>query len=139
VRLKATFANLRNALWPGQFVNVRVLLQQRRDAVTLPSVAVEHGPEGLFAYVVRADSTVEARPIKTAEDTEGVTVVTDGLQAGERVVTTNQYRLQPGASVRTLAAAVPPAAPPGQPSQPADTPNQDAGKEPPKVAHRLAP
>jgi multidrug efflux system membrane fusion protein len=139
VRLKATFANVRNALWPGQFVNVRVLLQQRRDAVTLPSVAVEHGPEGLFAYVVRADSTVEARPIKTAEDTEGVTVVTDGLQAGERVVTTNQYRLQPGASVRTLAAAVPPAAPPGQPSQPADTPNQDAGKEPPKVAHRLAP
>ena len=105
----------------------------------LPSAAVEHGPEGLFAYVVRADSTVEARPIKTAEDTEGVTVVTDGLQAGERVVTTNQYRLQPGASVRTLAAALPPAAPPGQASPPADTPTQDAGKEPPKVAHRLAP
>ena len=139
VRLKATFANVRNALWPGQFVNVRVLLQQRRDVVTLPTVAVEHGPEGLFAYVVRADSTVEARPIKTAEDTEGVTVVTDGLQAGERVVTTNQYRLQPGASVRTLAAALPPAAPPGQASPPADTPTQDAGKEPPKVAHRLAP
>jgi multidrug efflux system membrane fusion protein len=139
VRLKATFANLRNALWPGQFVNVRVLLQQRRDVVTLPTVAVEHGPEGLFAYVVRADSTVEARPIKTAEDTEGVTVVTDGLQSGERVVTTNQYRLQPGAPVRTLAAAVPPAAPSGQASQPADAPKQDAGTPPPKVAHRLAP
>jgi membrane fusion protein, multidrug efflux system len=139
VRLKGTFANLRNALWPGQFVNVRVLLQQRRDVVTLPTVAIEHGPEGLFAYVVKADSTVEARPIKTAEDTEGVTVVTDGLQSGERVVTTNQYRLQPGAPVRTLAAAVAPADPQGQASQAADTPKQDAGTQTPKVAHRLAP
>jgi multidrug efflux system membrane fusion protein len=139
VRLKGTFANVRNALWPGQFVNVRVLLQQRRDVVTLPTVAVEHGPEGLFAYVVKADSTVEARPIKTAEDTEGVTVVTDGLQSGERVVTTNQYRLQPGAPVRTLAAAVTPAGPQGQASQGADTPKQDAGTQTPKVAHRLAP
>jgi multidrug efflux system membrane fusion protein len=105
VRLKATFPNARNALWPGQFVNVRVLLRQRRDAVTLPTAAVERGPAGLFTYVVKADSTVEARPIKTAEDSEGVTVVTEGLQAGERVVTSNQYRLQPGAHVRTVAPA----------------------------------
>ena len=77
----------------------------RHDVVTLPSTAVEHGPDGLFAYVVKADSTVEVRPIKTAEDSEGVTVVTDGLQSGERVVTSNQYRLQPGAKVRPVAAA----------------------------------
>ena len=100
VRLKATFANTRNALWPGQFVNVRILLRQRHDAVTIPTTAVQRGPGGLFAYVVKADSTVDARPIETAEDTEGVTVVTGGLQAGERVVTSNQYRLQPGTNVR---------------------------------------
>jgi multidrug efflux system membrane fusion protein len=132
VRLKATFANARNALWPGQFVNVRVLLQQRRDVVTLPTVAVERGPEGLFAYVVKADSTVEARPIKTAEDTEGITVVTDGLQSGERVVTTNQYRLQPGSPVSALAAANPPTGPQQQLLQEADS-------HAPKVAHRQTP
>jgi len=136
VRLKATFDNARNALWPGQFVNVRVLLQQRHDVVTLPTTAIEHGPQGLFAYVVRADSTVEARPIKTAEDSDGVTVVTDGLQPGERVVTSNQYRLQPGAPVSALAAAIPPANPAAPPSA---QPSQQADSNAPKLAHRLAP
>jgi membrane fusion protein, multidrug efflux system len=103
VRLKATFQNTRNALWPGQFVNVRILLQQRHDAVTVPSLAVQHGPNGMFAYVVKSDSTVDVRPIETAEETDGVIVITGGLQPGERVVTTNQYRLQPGASVRVVA------------------------------------
>jgi multidrug efflux system membrane fusion protein len=132
VRLKASFANARNALWPGQFVNVRVLLRQRRDVVTLPTVAVEHGPDGLFTYVVKSDSTVEARAIRIAEDSGGVTIVTDGLQSGERVVTSNQYRLQPGSHVRTVAAANSPANPP-------PTPLQDADSQAPKVAHRLAP
>lgn len=132
VRLKATFANAHNALWPGQFVNVRVLLAQRRDVVTLPTAAIEHGPDGLFTYIVKADSTVEARPIKTAEDSEGFTVVTGGLQSGERVVTSNQYRLQPGAPVHSLAAANQPSAAPSGPS-----PGADAQES--KVAHRLAP
>jgi multidrug efflux system membrane fusion protein len=137
VRLKATFDNARNALWPGQFVNVRVLLQQRHDVVTLPTTAIEHGPQGLFAYVVRADSTVEARPIKTAEDSDGVTVVTDGLQPGERVVTSNQYRLQPGAPVSALAAAIVRPANPAEP--PSAQPSQQADSNAPKLAHRLAP
>jgi multidrug efflux system membrane fusion protein len=101
VRLKATFPNAHDALWPGQFVNVRLLLQQRRGAVTMPSAAVQHGPAGLFTYVVKADSTVEMRPIQVAEETEGMAVVTAGLAAGERVVTSNQYRLEPGARVRS--------------------------------------
>jgi len=132
VRLKATFANERNVLWPGQFVNVRVLLQQRRGVVTLPTTAIERGPTGLFAYVVKADSTVEARPIRTAEDTEGVTVVTDGVQAGERVVTTNQYRLQPGSPVHALA----PASSAAGPQQPPEQPAPDAGGQASKVEHR---
>lgn len=103
VKLKATFENTRNALWPGQFVNMRILLQQRHDAVTVPTPAVQRGPDGMFAYVVKADMTVEPRPIETAEETDGLTVITGGLAAGDRVVTTNQYRLQPGATVRVVA------------------------------------
>jgi multidrug efflux system membrane fusion protein len=104
MRLKAVFPNQQNTLWPGQFVNVRVLVQQQEDVLTLPSAAVQHGPDGLFTYVVKADSTVEVRPLKIGEDSEGVVVVTDGVSAGERVVTSNQYRLQPGARVRLQAA-----------------------------------
>lgn len=104
MRLKAIFPNPQNTLWPGQFVNVRLLLQQQQGVMTVPSAVIQHGPDGLFAYVVRTDSTVEARPIKTGADSEGVVVVTDGLKPGERVVTSNQYRLQPGARVRLLSA-----------------------------------
>lgn len=104
MKLKASFPNLKNTLWPGQFVNVRVLVRQQQDALTVPATAVQHGPDGLFAYVVRSDATVEVRPIRTGEDGEGAVVVTDGLAAGERVVTSNQYRLQPGARVRLLPA-----------------------------------
>jgi multidrug efflux system membrane fusion protein len=103
VKLKATFDNTRSALWPGQFVNVRILLQQRHDAVTVPTPAVQRGPDGTFAYVVKADSTVDARPIEIAEEVDGMTVIAGGLQAGDQVVTTNQYRLQPGSSVHVLA------------------------------------
>ncbi len=104
MRLKAVFPNQQNTLWPGQFVNVRVLVQQQEDVLTLPSAALQHGPDGLFTYVVKPDSTVEMRALKIGEDSEGTVVVTDGLSAGERVVTSNQYRLQPGARVREQAA-----------------------------------
>jgi len=104
MRLKAVFPNQQNTLWPGQFVNVRLLVQQQQGVMTVPSAAIQHGPDGLFTYVVRSDSSVEVRPLKTGADSEGVVVVTDGLRVGERVVTSNQYRLQPGAHVRVLAA-----------------------------------
>lgn len=105
VRLKATFPNAHNTLWPGQFVNVRVLVQQLHDVVTLPATAIERGPNGLFAYVIKADSTVEVRPIAVGDDSDGVDVVTDGLRGGEQVVTSNQFRLQPGTHVRVVATA----------------------------------
>jgi membrane fusion protein, multidrug efflux system len=103
MRLKAVFANQQNNLWPGQFVNVRLLVQQQQGVMTVPSAAIQHGPDGLFTYVVKSDSTVEVRALKTGGDSEGVVVVTDGLKVGERVVTSNQYRLQPGARIRALA------------------------------------
>jgi multidrug efflux system membrane fusion protein len=103
IRLKANFPNARNTLWPGQFVNARVLVRTEHSALTIPSAALQRGPNGMFAYVVKPDSTVEARPLKVGEDRSGVTVVQGGVREGERVVTTNQYRLEPGAHVRIVA------------------------------------
>ncbi|MBB6252045.1 efflux RND transporter periplasmic adaptor subunit [Nitrospirillum iridis] len=99
VRLKAQFANADEHLWPGQFVNVKLLRQTRRGALTIPTAALQRGPNGVYAYVVKPDDTVEMRPIETAETTGDAVVVTKGLQPGERVTTSNAYRLQPGAKV----------------------------------------
>jgi multidrug efflux system membrane fusion protein len=103
-KLKATFGNARNTLWPGQFVNARVLVRTERNVLTLPTAAVQLGPNGPFTYVVKADSTVEVRPLKIGEESAGLTIVNSGLALNERVVTSNQYRLQAGAHVRTAAA-----------------------------------
>jgi multidrug efflux system membrane fusion protein len=99
-KLKATFSNAHNTLWPGQYVNARVLLRTARNALTVPTAAVQLGPNGPFTYVVKADSTVEVRLLKIGEESGGMTVVNSGLAFNERVVTSNQYRLQPGSHVR---------------------------------------
>lgn len=103
-RLKATFGNAHNTLWPGQYVNARVLVRVAHDALTLPTSAVQLGPNGPFTYVVKPDSTVEVRLLKIGEESGGMTVVNGGLALNERVVTSNQYRLQPGAHVHVNAA-----------------------------------
>lgn len=105
VKLKATFANARNTLWPGQYVNARVLVRTDQNALTIPEAAVQLGPSGPFTYVVKPDSTVEVRPLRVAEGGGGLTIVTQGLALDERVVTSNQYRLQAGAHVRSADAA----------------------------------
>jgi multidrug efflux system membrane fusion protein len=107
LKLKATFDNARNTLWPGQYVNARVLVRTERNALTIPDAAVQLGPDGPFTYVVKSDSTVEVRPLKIGDASDGMTIVTRGLALGEHVVTSNQYRLQPGALVRTAAAVSP--------------------------------
>jgi multidrug efflux system membrane fusion protein len=107
IKLKATFDNVRNTLWPGQYVNARVLVRTERNALTIPDAAVQLGPDGPFTYVVKSDSTVEVRPLKIGDASDGMTIVTRGLALGEHVVTSNQYRLQPGALVRTAAAVSP--------------------------------
>jgi multidrug efflux system membrane fusion protein len=110
IRVKATFPNPHNALWPGEFVNARVLMRTEHDALTVPSNAIQHGPNGMFTYVVKSDSTVAARPLKVGDESGAVTVITEGLKDGEQVVVSNQYRLQPGARVRPAVAAPPPSA-----------------------------
>jgi multidrug efflux system membrane fusion protein len=104
IRLKATFPNKDNRLWPGEFVNARLLASVRRGAVTIPSAAVQRGPAGVFAYVVKPDSTLEMRPLQIGEESGAVTVVEKGLAEGERVTTNNQYRLQPGVRIQVVQA-----------------------------------
>jgi multidrug efflux system membrane fusion protein len=107
-RLKATFANTRNTLWPGQYVNARVLVRTEHNALTLPTAAVQLGPNGPFTYVVKSDSTVEVRPLTLGVESGGMTVIKSGIVLNERVVTSNQYRLQSGVHVRDNAAAAEP-------------------------------
>ena len=103
IRLKAVFPNKENSLWPGQYVNARVLVRTEQNALTIPSAAVQRGPNGLFAYVVKADSSVEVRPLTVGTENGTITVVHSGVREGEQVATTNQYRLEPGAHVKIVA------------------------------------
>ena len=104
VKLKATFNNTRNTLWPGQYVNARVQVRTDRGALTVPDAAVQLGPDGPFTYVVKGDSTVEVRALTLGEHSGGKTIITRGLALGEHVVTSNQYRLQAGVHVRSAVA-----------------------------------
>ena len=106
IRLKAMFPNDDDRLWPGEFVNARVLLEVRSGVIAVPSSAVQRGPQGLFAWVVTADNTAVPRPIKVGPTAGDQTIVTSGLDAGDRVVTDGQYKLQRDAPVAVTAPAV---------------------------------
>jgi len=95
IQLKATFPNEDSTLWPGQFVNVTLTLSELTNIVVVPSQAVQVGQSGQFIYVVKADQTVEMRPVKTGITFNNQTVVQSGLNAGETVVTDGQLRLAP--------------------------------------------
>ena len=103
IRLKATFPNSDRRLWPGQFVNVVVRLSSDPRAIVVPSVAVQAGPEGQYVFVVKADQTVEMRPVTVARTAAKETVIREGIKPGETVVTDGQLRLVPGSriSIRT--------------------------------------
>ena len=99
VKLKAEFPNPNLQLWPGQFVNVRVLIDTLRQVVVVPTAAIQRGPNGTFVYVLRDDSTVSVRPVTLSQDDEVQSVVDAGLQAGMRVVTTGFARLTDSTAV----------------------------------------
>ena len=101
IKLKATFENKDRKLWPGQFLNVVLRLTTQPNAVTVPNEAVQNGQDGQFIYVVKADHTVEARPVTTGPRIDQDLVITQGIEAGETVVTEGQLRLQPGSLVQT--------------------------------------
>jgi multidrug efflux system membrane fusion protein len=99
VKLKATFPNDQLKLWPGKFVNARLILTTRKDATVVPSSVVQRGPQGTYAYVVKPDKTVEMRPIEVGPTEANVALVDEGLKPGELVVVDGQYKLQPGSHV----------------------------------------
>ena len=105
VRYKADFDNADEVLWPGQFVSVRLQLDIRQNAITVPSVAIEHGPDGAFVYIVDANHVVGKRPVMVGLANGTVTVVDEGLQPGEQVITDGQYRVQAGTTVSILPAS----------------------------------
>ncbi|HEY5345816.1 MAG TPA: efflux RND transporter periplasmic adaptor subunit [Verrucomicrobiae bacterium] len=99
ILLKAIFPNADGKLWPGQFVTVSIQLDELTNAVVVPSQAVQVGQNGQFVYVVKADHTVEQRPVQPGLTYHDETVITSGVRAGETVVTDGQLRLAPGTLV----------------------------------------
>jgi membrane fusion protein, multidrug efflux system len=101
-RLKADFPNPQHRLWPGELVNIRLLIDTRQNALTVAATAVQQGPQGSYVYVIKPDGTVENRAVKVAQAGARIALIDTGLQANEDVVIGGQSRLQPGAPVRVL-------------------------------------
>jgi multidrug efflux system membrane fusion protein len=99
IQIKATFPNEDQKLTPGQFVEVKVLLQVLENALVVPSEAVQSGQNGTYVFVIKPDHTAEARPVVTGPSANGFTVISKGVAAGEQVVTEGQLRVIPGAKV----------------------------------------
>jgi membrane fusion protein, multidrug efflux system len=99
MRLKAMFPNEHDELWPGDFVNARLYLKVLPEALTVPSAAVQTGPDGLLAWVVTEDDAVQARPIITGPTTNGRTLIALGLREGDRVVVSGHYKLRQNGKV----------------------------------------
>lgn len=98
-KLKATFANAHDKLWPGQFVHVQMQVGLLKGAVTVPSAAVQRGPDGLYVYVVGSDQRASRRTVKVRQDNGREAVIANGIAAGESVVVNGQSRLQQGSLV----------------------------------------
>jgi multidrug efflux system membrane fusion protein len=102
IKLKAAFSNDRHTLWPGQFVDAVMTLDTQRNAIVVPSEAVQAGQRGSFIFVVKPDKTVDSRDVTVGQTVAGKTVVEKGVAAGETVVTDGQLRLVPGARVQPV-------------------------------------
>ena len=102
VQIKAEFANTAHRLWPGELVNARLLLETRHNGLTVPAGAVQQGQNGMYAYAIKPDNTVEKRNITVAQISGGQALIDSGLAANQRVVVDGQYKLQPGSHVTIL-------------------------------------
>ena len=99
IQLKAEFPNQDELLWPGEFVHIHILITTRKNAVTVPAVALQRGPDGFYVWVIKPDNTAEQRPIEAETVSEDLAIATKGLNAGERVVVDGQSRLDAGTHV----------------------------------------
>src|SRR6202035_852143 len=111
IRLKAVFDNKNHALWPGQSVSTRLLVTTLKDATVVPDEAIQHGAEGLYAYVVNSDNKAELRKIKVSQSIDGRSVVDEGLSPGQQVITAGVFKVQAGTLVSTAVASSDPAQP----------------------------
>jgi multidrug efflux system membrane fusion protein len=102
VQIKAEFPNVAHRLWPGELVNARLLLQTRHNGLTVPAGVVQQGQQGVYAYVIKPDNSVEQRTISVAQVSHGQALIDSGLAANEQVVVDGQYKLQPGSRVTIL-------------------------------------
>jgi membrane fusion protein, multidrug efflux system len=100
IRLKGTFENADERLWPGEFVDVRLILNTRKGVPTVPQQTVQVGPNGYYAYIIKDDSTVERRNVEVSSMQDGLAIIDKGLSVGEKVVVDGQFRLTEGAKVR---------------------------------------
>lgn len=159
-RLKATFPNEANKLWPGQFVTVRLLLMEQPDALVVSAPTVQRGPQGNYVYVIGNDDTVALRPVEVARVQDGMATIASGVAWGERVVVDGQFKLQPGSRVSISGAerpgsdeipfkapsagtvpagAAPPAAAPGDGSAAPTVPGPNASSDPANGPSRPVP
>ncbi len=104
-RLKAIFPNTDNALWPNQFVNARLLLDTKKNAIIIPAAAIQRGPQGTFVFVVKPDKTVDVRNVTIAITQNNRTAIASGISPGDVVVTDGQDKLQAGSKVEPRAAS----------------------------------
>jgi multidrug efflux system membrane fusion protein len=109
VRLKAVFDNKNHVLWPGQSVSTRLLVKTLKGATVVPDDAIQHATDGLYAYIVNQDNKAELRKIKVSQSIDGRSVVDEGLSPGQQVITSGQYKVQPGTLVTTAVASSDPA------------------------------
>jgi membrane fusion protein, multidrug efflux system len=109
IRLKAVFDNKNHALWPGQSVSTRLLVKTLKDATVVPDDAIQHSTDGLYAYIVNQENKAELRKIKVSQSIDGRSVVDDGLSPGQQLITSGQYKVQPGTLVTTAVASSDPA------------------------------
>lgn len=121
ILMKAEVANEDESLTPGQFLNVKLLLETLTNTVTVPNEAVQQGADGNFVFVVKEDSTVEVRKIETAATSGGKTAIAKGLKVGETVVTDGQLRLSPGSKVKVKEPGAQGKAAPAEKTAPAPT------------------
>ena len=111
VKLRATLPNGKQYFWPGQFVNVRLVLTVKKDAVLVPAQAPQVGQEGQYVFVVTPDSTAELRPVQVGQRQGDLIVIESGLKAGEQVVTQGHMGVMPGGKVQLVNATTQPAPP----------------------------
>jgi multidrug efflux system membrane fusion protein len=128
IKLRAQFPNENKALYPNQFVNIRLLLDTHKDVTTMPTAGVQRGVPGTFVYLVNADSTVSVRKVDLGVTDGDRVEVKSGLQPGDRIVVDGADKLRDGAKINVRSEAVPGTGAPA--AAPAAEPQEKTGRKP---------